>query len=117
MGFYVIKHTDGNIMPILDQLVDCQPHALHSLDPQGGIDIKGVKAQYGDRVCLAGNVNCGLIDTGTEEEYLDSTRYALTHGMPGGGYIFCTSNCIYTGMKLERYDKILDLWREIGNYP
>jgi uroporphyrinogen decarboxylase len=116
MGFYVIKHTDGNIMPILDQLVDCNPHALHSLDPQGGVDIAEVKALYGDQICLAGNVNCGLIDTGTEEEYLDSARYALEHGMPGGGYIFCTSNCIYTGMKLERYEKILGLWREIGNY-
>jgi uroporphyrinogen decarboxylase len=116
MGFYVIKHTDGNIMPIIDQLVDCQPHALHSLDPQGGVDIAEVKALYGDRVCLAGNVNCGLIDTGTKREYLDSVRYALTHGMPGGGYIFCTSNCIYTGMKLERYDRILEAWREMGNY-
>ena len=116
MGFYVIKHTDGNIMPIVDQLVDCNPHALHSLDPQGGIDIKEIKALYGDRVCLCGNVNCGLIDTGTEEEYLESARYALTHGMPGGGYIFCTSNCIYTGMKLERYETILDLWRTAGNY-
>ena len=116
MGFYVIKHTDGGIMPIIDQLVDCNPHALHSLDPQAGVDIKVVKEMYGDRVCLCGNVNCGLIDTGTEEEYLQSTRYALEHGMPGYGYIFCTSNCIYTGMQLARYDKILDLWREIGNY-
>ncbi len=116
MGFYSIKHTDGNIMPIIDQLLACAPHALHSLDPQGGVDIREVKALYGDRVCLCGNVNCGLIDTGTEEEYLDSVRYALTHGMPGGGYIFCTSNCIYTGMRLERYERILDLWREMGNY-
>jgi uroporphyrinogen decarboxylase len=116
MGYYSIKHTDGNIMPILDQLVDCAPDALHSLDPQGGVDLAEVKALYGDRVCLCGNVNCGLIDTGSEEEYLASARYALTHGMPGGGYIFCTSNCIYTGMELARYEKILDLWREIGNY-
>jgi uroporphyrinogen decarboxylase len=116
LGFYAIKHTDGNIMPIIDQLVDCRPHALHSLDPQGGVDIAEVKALYGDQVCLCGNVNCGLIDTGTEEEYLASARYAMEQGMPGGGYIFCTSNCVYTGMKLERYDKILDLWREIGNY-
>ena len=116
MGFYSIKHTDGNIMPIIDQLIDCEPDALHSLDPQGDVDIKEVKALYGDQVCLCGNVNCGLIDTGTEQEYLESARYALTHGMPGGGYIFCTSNCVYTGMRLERYNKILDLWREIGEY-
>ncbi|MBN1937207.1 MAG: hypothetical protein JW934_21285 [Anaerolineae bacterium] len=116
MGFYTIKHTDGNIIPIIDQLVDCNPHALHSLDPQAGVDIREVKALYGDRVCLCGNVNCGLIDTGTEEEYLASARYALEHGMPGYGYIFCTSNCVYTGMQLARYDRILDLWREMGNY-
>ena len=68
MGFYAIKHTDGNIMPILDQLVQAGPHALHSLDPQGGVDIAEVKRLYGDRVCLIGNVNCGLLDTGTDEE-------------------------------------------------
>jgi len=42
MGFYTIKHTDGNIMPIIDQLVEANPHALHSLDPQAGVDIAEV---------------------------------------------------------------------------
>jgi len=116
MGFYTIKHTDGNIMPILDQLVEANPHALHSLDPQGGVDIAEVKRQYGDRVCLIGNVNCSLMDTGTEEEIRASARYALQHGMPGGGYIFSTSNCVYTGMRLSRYETILEVWRSEGNY-
>lgn len=117
LGFYVIKHTDGNIMPILDQLVETGPHALHSLDPQGGVDMAEMKRLVGDKVCLIGNVNCGLLDTGTDEEVIASTRYALQHGMPGGGYIFSTSNCIYTGMRLSRYELMLDLWRREGNYP
>jgi uroporphyrinogen decarboxylase len=117
MGFYVIKHTDGNIMPILDQLVQTGPHALHSLDPQGGVDIAEVKRLVGDRLALCGNVNCGLLDTGTDEEVIASTRYALQHGMPGGGYIFSTSNCIYTGMRLRRYTLMLEVWRREGNYP
>jgi uroporphyrinogen decarboxylase len=116
LGFYVIKHTDGNIMPILDQLVQANPHALHSLDPQAGVDIAEVKRLYGDRVCLIGNVNCALLDTGTDEEVIESARYALRHGMPGGGYIFSTSNCIYTGMPLSRYELMLDVWRREGNY-
>ena len=114
LGFYTIKHTDGNILPILDQLVQCNPHALHSLDPQGGVDIAEVKRQYGDRVALIGNVNCGLIDTGTDAEVIESVRYCLRHGMPGGGYIFSTSNCVYTGMRLTRYELILDVWRREG---
>jgi uroporphyrinogen decarboxylase len=117
MGFYVIKHTDGNIMPIVDQLVQADPHALHSLDPQGGVDLATLKREYGHRVCLIGNVNCGLLDSGTDEEVVQSARYALEHGMPGGGYIFSTSNCIYTGMRLARYELMLDVWRRYGNYP
>jgi uroporphyrinogen decarboxylase len=116
-GWYVIKHTDGNIMPILDRLLLGEPHALHSLDPQGGVDLAEVKRRVGDRVCLIGNVNCGLLDTGTDEEVVASARYALRSGMPGGRYIFSTSNCIYTGMRLERYQLMLDVWRREGNYP
>lgn len=116
LGFYVIKHTDGNIMPILDQLVQTHPHALHSLDPQGGIDIAEVKRLYGDQLCLIGNVNCGKLDTGSDAEVIASVRYALQSGMPGGGYVFSTSNCIYTGMRLERYDLMLESWRKEGNY-
>jgi uroporphyrinogen decarboxylase len=45
-----------------------------------------------------------------------SADYALRHGMPGYGYIFSTSNCIYTGMRLQRYELILRVWRERGVY-
>jgi len=116
MGFYTIKHTDGNIMPILDQLVQANPHALHSLDPQAKVDIAEVKRLYGDRICLIGNVNCGLLQTGTDRQVIESVRYALRSGMPGGGYIFSTSNCIYTGMAPERYELMLSVWRKEGNY-
>jgi uroporphyrinogen decarboxylase len=28
MGFYTIKHTDGNIMPIIDQLLEAKSHMV-----------------------------------------------------------------------------------------
>ncbi len=116
MGFYVIKHTDGNIMPILDSLISTNPHALHSLDPQGGVDLAEVKKRVGDKVCLIGNVHCGLLQTGTDEEAANDVRRALAQGMPGGGYVFGTSNCVYTGMSLSRYELMLKIWREQGSY-
>jgi len=116
MGFYAIKHTDGNIMPILDQLVEAGPHALHSLDPQGHVDIAEVKRHYGNRVCLIGNVNCGLLTSGTDEEVIESARYCIRHGMPGGGYIFSTSNCAFTGLPLERYELMWRVWHEEAIY-
>lgn len=117
MGFYTIKHTDGNIMPILDQMVECGPDALHSIDPQGGVSLKKVKELVGDKVALCGNVNCGLLQTGTLEECEADIRRSLREGMPGYGYIFCTSNCAYTGLSLERYELMHRIWREEGIYP
>jgi uroporphyrinogen decarboxylase len=116
MGFYSIKHTDGNIMPILDAMLECKPDALHSLDPQGGVDLKYLKEYCGDKVCLIGNVNCGLLQTGTDEEVKADVLRALRDGMPGYGYIFSTSNCVYTGLPLERYRLMHRLWREHGVY-
>jgi len=116
MGFYSLKHTDGNIMPILEQILECKPDILHSLDPQGGVDLAEVKRIVNGRTALMGNVNCGLLQTGTEEQVRTDVKRALRDGMPGGGFIFSTSNCIYTGLALERYELMHRLWLEHGRY-
>jgi len=115
-GLYTIKHTDGNIMPILEQLVECKPHAIHSIDPMAKVDIKEVKRLVGDRVALCGNVNCALMQTGTEAEVIESAEYCLTHAKPGGGYIFATSNVPFKGLSPERYKLILEVWKRMRNY-
>lgn len=118
MGAYVIKHTDGNIMPILDQLVACKPHAIHSMDGQAkDMDLAVIKRQVGDKVCLIGGVQCGLLQTGTEEQIVANCRYALEHGMPGGGYIYSTTNVAFKGLTLERYLLILQMRKQYGRYP
>jgi len=115
-GAYAIKHTDGDIMPILDQLAECEPHGIHSLDPMARVDIKEVKRLIGDKICLIGNVNCALMQTGTDEEVIESAEYAIEHGKPGGGYMFATSNCPFWGLPLERYLLILDVWKNRRDY-
>ncbi len=115
-GAYVIKHTDGNIMPVLDQLVSCRPHALHSIDPQAKVSLAEVKRLVGDKVCLAGNVNCGLLQTGTDDEVKADIMRSLRDGMPGGGYIFCTSNVAFKGMPPERYSLMMDMRKAYGRY-
>ena len=34
----------------------------------------------------------------------------------GCGYVFSTSNCIYPGMPLSRYETMLDVWHKEGMY-
>ena len=115
-GMYTIKHSCGNIMPILDQIVACKPHALHSLDPACGVDIKEVKARVGHKVALCGNVNCAILQSGTDEELIAGATYCLTHAKPGGGYIFTTSNLPFRGVPPHRYQMILDVWKQMRDY-
>lgn len=117
LGYYTIKHTDGNIMPIAKQMADCKPDAFHSLDPQGGVSIPELRKIIGDKIALVGNVNCGLLQTGTDDECRADVMRSLNEGMERGyGYVFSTSNCAYTGLPLERYEMMIDIWREYGNY-
>lgn len=115
-GAYVIKHTDGGIMPILDQIVACAPDALVSIDPTAGMDIAEVKRLVGDRICLGGNVDCAPLMRGATEEIRQSALYCLKHGMPGGGYIFMSSNSVYPPVKIEDYLFMLDVRKRYGRY-
>lgn len=118
LGYYSIKHTDGNVIPILHLLAECHPDAIHSLDPQGGVSLPEARKIVGKDICLVGNVNCGLLQTGTDEECEKDVLRSLREGMENGrGYIFSTSNCVYTGMPLTRYEKMIELWRRYGHYP
>ncbi|NIV35141.1 MAG: hypothetical protein GWN58_38520 [Anaerolineae bacterium] len=116
-GAYVIKHTDGDIMLLLERLVDAGIDALHSIDPIAGVDIAEVKRLVGDRVCLIGNVDLAKLQQGPLEDIEASARYCLQHGSPGGGYIYGSCNSIFEGVPLENYMYMLSLWQESGPSP
>ena len=65
---------------------------------------------------MIGNVNCGLMQTGTEQEIVNNAEYALEHGKPGGGYIFSTSNVAFKGMPKRSYDLIMDCYKKNRHY-
>ncbi len=115
-GAFAVKHTDGDIMPILDQLVSTGIDALHSLDPMAGVDIAEVRRIVGPRLCLIGNVNCAFVQAGTRDQIRDSALYCLRHGgVDAGAYIYSTSNCIFTGVPMDSYLYMLELRREHGH--
>jgi len=116
LGLYTVKHTDGNIMPILDQLASCRPDALHSLDPQGGVSLAEVKRLVGRQVALCGNVHCGILHNGTVEQVMADAERALREGMPGGGFFLTTSNTPFLGMPLENYLAMLEVRQRLGRY-
>lgn len=117
LGLYTIKHTDGNLWPILDMIIDSGIDCLDPIDPQAGMDLGEVKAKYGDRVALKGNVDCAQLMTfGTPDEVVEATKEALRKGMPHGGFILSSSNSIHSAVKPENYVAMLKTLRECGRY-
>jgi uroporphyrinogen decarboxylase len=117
LGLYVIKHTDGNLWRILDMIIDSGIDCLDPIDPQAGMDLGEVKAKYGERVALKGNVDCAQLMTfGTPEQVVEATKEALRKGMPAGGFILSSSNSIHSAVKPENYAAMLQTLRECGRY-
>jgi uroporphyrinogen decarboxylase len=117
LGLYVIKHTDGNIWPIIDMIIDSGIDCLDPIDPQAGMDLGEVKDKYGHRVALKGNVDCAqLLTFGTTEEVIEATKDALRKGMPGGGFILSSSNSIHSAVKPKNYAAMLQTLHENGGY-
>ncbi len=112
-----IKHTDGNILPILDMIIDSGISCLDPIDPSGGLELGAIKQQYGDRVALKGNVDCGqTLSYGTVEDTVTETKEVLRKGMPGGGFILSSSNSIHSAVKPENYLAMLDTLKKHGQY-
>jgi uroporphyrinogen decarboxylase len=116
-GAYVVKHTDGNIMPIIDMIVETGPDALNPLEPQAGMDIGRIKHEYGDRVALVGNIDCGyLLSEAPAEEVRRVTRETIEVAAPGGGYCLSSSNSIHSSVKPENFMAMVETLRKFGDY-
>ena len=111
LGAVCIVHSDGNLMPVLDQMLSLEAHCLHSIDPMAGMDIAEVKRLTYPKMALMGNVQCNLLQDGPREAIRDSVLYALDNAAPGGGHVFSTSNTIFAGMPLEHYEYMLEVFR------
>ena len=112
LGVIPFVHTDGNIMPILDDYLSLGAACFQSVDPMAGMDIAEVKRRCHGKLALMGNVQCNLLQDGPLEAIRQSAEYCLQHAAPGGGYIFGTSNTIFTGMPLTHYEYMLDVYRQ-----
>lgn len=116
LGVKAILHSDGDLRLILAQLVSTGLDGYQSIDPQGHMDIAEVKREYGKQLVLMGNVQTSLLQEVDEAKIRESVRYSMTHGKPGGRYIFSTSNCIFKGMPLESYHVMLDEYNKLAWY-
>ncbi len=117
-GIPFIKHTDGNIWPILDSIMDCGIDALDPIEPIAGMDIGEVKAKIGHQAAVIGNVDCThVLPLGTTEEVVEAVKETIAKASVGGGHILASSNSIHPAVKPENYRTMVEAARRFGRYP
>jgi uroporphyrinogen decarboxylase len=116
LGVPIVKHSDGDLMPIMPDLVAAGFDGIHPIQPQC-MDLGEVKQKYGEKVCLLGNVDCMYVLTrGTAEDVEADVKRALAQGSPGGGYIITSSNTIHPDVKPENYITMVHALHKYGVY-
>jgi len=117
LGFYVLKHGDGNMLPFMDMYLEAGISLFDPVDPTAGMDLAQMKRDYSDRIALKGNVNCAsTLVFGSIDDVVAETRRCLEIGMPGGGYVISSSNSIHSSVNPDNYRAMLETIDEYGVY-
>ena len=117
-GLMTIKHTDGNIGPLLEMIVDIGMDCLDPIDPISGMDIGNMKLRYGDRFAMKGNVDCAhTLTFGSIDAVVEETKSVIRKAGRDGGLIVSSSNSIHSKVKPENYLAMVNTIRVYGKYP
>ena len=117
-GLYHWKHSDGNMYPLLDSIVGAGSDGIDPIDPSGGMELSVVKAKYGNKVAIKGNVDqTELLMYGPPEKVVEEVKSCIRDAGIGGGYVCSSSNSIHSGVDPELYQVMVDTIHHYGRYP
>lgn len=106
------QDSDGDISPILENLIGCGLNAIHPMEPVGGNDIVTLRKKYGSRICFKGGIDKFALLKG-KEAVRKELEYRLDPGLMHGGTIFGLDHRIPNGVPIETYRYYVGLGREM----
>ena len=97
----VIIHSDGYLYDMIPDLIGCGFDGIQSLQPSAGMDIEKIKKEFGDKLCLIGNVDLNyLLPFGSPEEVKREVETLVQKAGPEG-FILSTCNILTDAVKVE----------------
>jgi uroporphyrinogen decarboxylase len=109
-------HSDGNILPFVDDLLSVGVIGLHP-NEKGAVDIREVKRTYGDRACVLGNVDLNLLGMGSPDAVDREVHDLIRDVGPGGGYIVTSGNSLAGYLLPENVLALSRAVQKYGRYP
>ena len=110
------QDSDGDISPILGELIDCGLNCIHPMEPVGGNDIVALRKKYGRKLCFKGGINKHALLSG-EEAVRRELEYRLDPCLMHGGTVFALDHRIPNGVPIETYRYYVRLGREMLGLP
>jgi uroporphyrinogen decarboxylase len=110
-------HCCGRVYDYLDDLVAIGIEAYHPLQRTAGMDLATVKREYGNRICLVGNIDSSrTLPFGTFDQIEAETREALRIAAPGYGYVLASDHSLHDGIPVKNILHMFKVARENGMY-
>jgi uroporphyrinogen decarboxylase len=118
LGLPAVLHSDGNVTPLMEDIVKIGFDGLQSLQPNAGVDIVDIKRVWGGRICLMGNLDLDyLLTLGTSREVEVEVKRLISEVAPGGGFILSTTNVLTRYVPPENALTMYLTAEKCGKYP
>ena len=111
-----LMHSDGDLSVLMDDLIDMGLDVIQPIDPSC-MDMARVKKQWGERICLIGNVSNELLRSASTAEIEARVKELLRDAAPGGGFALGSGNSVPNWAKYENYLAMRETCLRHGTYP
>jgi uroporphyrinogen decarboxylase len=116
----VFFHTDGDVFPLLDDLVEIGVDILNPIQTSAGkmADLATLKRRYGDALTFCGGIDTQrILPHGTPDEVRAEVRRVIGELAPGGGYLLSSVHTIMDDVPAENILAMVDAAEAFGTYP
>ncbi|EHQ87901.1 uroporphyrinogen decarboxylase family protein [Desulfosporosinus youngiae] len=108
----VFFHADGDLLRVMEDIVDIGFSGLHSLDFPSLVDIAKVRMMTKNRLCMMGGYDLSWFAGTDRLEKVSELLNAVSGGEMGSGYIFGSSAGILGST--VRAEQVLDVYQHVS---
>lgn len=117
-GIPIIWHCDGNIMPIVDRLLDIGVSGLQGFQEESGVpyeEIVSLKSRWGNPLIIWGCVSVTTtLPFGSVQDVEASVRRSFSLAGPGRGFALASTSSIMPEVPDENIDTFYRYGRQFG---
>ncbi len=109
-------HICGNVLPIVNTLVESGFDCIAPLDPLGGFNISNIREKTGDEMTLMGGINTLSFVQSTPSEIMEEAKICIEQGGKSGNFILGSGCMIPRSSKVENIQAVVIAAESYGLY-